>query len=154
MKQIPLTQGKFAIVDDADFEWLNQYKWCLSYWGYAVSRTSKKLGKQKTIFMHRLILGVPKGMDTDHVNGNRLDNRRANIRACSRTQNNRNKPVQKNNLTKFKGVCFRPEKNRWRALIMANRKRVELGLFKTAEEAHAAYCAAAKKYHGEYARFA
>ena len=97
MKKIPLSKqqrrnsrnrGKYTVVDDEDYEWLNQWNWsAVSTWrkngGYAMRRDNK-LGK--SILMHRLILGVPEGVEVDHVNGNGLDNRRSNLRIASRTQ--------------------------------------------------------------------
>lgn len=84
-KEIPLTKGKSAIVDD-DLYWsLSQIKWHYSG-GYAVY-FEKKTRPRKAVRMHRLINNTPEGMDTDHINGNKLDNRRANLRTCSRSAN-------------------------------------------------------------------
>ena len=79
MKQIPLTQGKFAIIDDKDFEYLNQWKW--TYDGrYAIRSVAFTVGKRSKIYMHRIILNTPVGMDTDHIDMNRLNNQRLNLR--------------------------------------------------------------------------
>jgi hypothetical protein len=85
-KMIPLTQGKFALVDDEDFEWLNQYKWRLRN-GYAGRDSSILLGPRRNILMHREVAGTPEGLFTDHANGNKLDNRRCNLRICNKSQN-------------------------------------------------------------------
>src|SRR5687768_11145590 len=96
-KQISLTQGKFATVDDADFDHLNQWKWHFSHYGYARRTTSSRFGRQKFIFMHREIMQAPDGMDVDHINCNKLDNRRQNLRLCTRADNLRNRNKQSNN---------------------------------------------------------
>ena len=89
-KRIPLTQGKFAIVDDDDYEWLKQWKWCLSKSGYAVRGTNCK-PKQKIVFMHRQIMNVLLGMQVDHKNHTRLDNRKSNLRLCTGNDNRINR---------------------------------------------------------------
>jgi len=98
MRTIKLTQGKFAIVDDCDFEWLNQWKWHYSA-GYVVS----KMGG-KNIYLHRFILQTPPKMDTDHINHNKLDNRRKNLRVATRSQNKQNTLISRANKSGFKGV--------------------------------------------------
>ena len=105
MKYIPLTQGKLAIVDDEDFEWLSQWKWHFNRKKYA-ARTINHSGK---LYMHQVILNTPKGMLSDHRNGNGLDNRRKNLRACNVQQNKANSRLPKNNTSGFKGVYW--EKN-------------------------------------------
>ena len=87
-KEIPLTQGKVAIVDDTDFDWLNQWKWYVlnKRPRYYAARSVGPRGKQTRIYMHRFILDPVSGMEPDHINGNGLDNRRANIVACTRSE--------------------------------------------------------------------
>ena len=91
MKQISLSRGLFAVVDDADYEWLSRWKWSASTYGYAVRAETisgrGKSRKRKIFWMHREIMQTPPGKDTDHINGNRLDNRRLNLQICSRSQN-------------------------------------------------------------------
>lgn len=150
MKEIKLTQGKVALVDDADFEMLSQYKWHVIKQparGCYIASTYSKI-KRSAVQMHRLIMKTPKGMDTDHINGDTLDNRRSNLRICTRSQNQMNKCRARNNTSGFKGVSRSGKK--WMAYIKINRKLKHLGVFKDKLEAHQAYIAACKKYHGEY----
>lgn len=153
-KEIPLTQNKFALVDIKDFDYLNQFKWCThkqrnTY--YAV-RSIKKNGKKALLLMHREILKPPKGMCTDHINGDGLDNRRGNLRICSNSQNLMNRGKQKNNASGFKGVWWQKIERKWQAQIQVNKKVISLGYYPTKECAAIAYNEAATKYHGEFAR--
>ena len=153
MKTIPLTQGQFAIVDDADFETLSQFKWFFKR-GYAVRNQYDGNYKQRMVFMHVEIINTPKDFQTDHINGNGLDNRRENLRICSAAENSRNQKLHKNNKNLLKGVSRVHKMKKFRARIMVSGKEKHLGCFSTPEEAHAAYCEAAKKHFGDYARFA
>ena len=162
MKKIELTQGKFAIVDDDDYEYLKQYKWFASTGGkrgkfYAV-RGEKNAGKYRLILMHRVINNTPNGMVTDHINLNTLDNRKANLRSCSTRENSYNRPIHKNNKLGYKGVYVNTSyKGRKKykyisARIIVNNRRIHLGNFDTIQSAAKAYNKAALKYHGEYAQ--
>ena len=151
MKRIKLTQGKFAMVDDADFEWLNQWKWhtakgCNTYY----ARRAGPRPKQKPVFMHREIISPSKHLETDHRNGNGLDNRRENIRACTLTENRRNSVAYANNRSGFKGVSSFTGK--WVAQISYNNKTIYLGRFVSKVAAARAYDEGAKKYYGEFAK--
>lgn len=102
--------------------------------------------------MHRLILGVTdSGINVDHCNGIRHDNQRHNLRACTKAQNSWNRPAQQNNTSGYKGVSRHANTGKWQATIGYNGARLHLGLFDSAEAAHAAYCAKAREVHGEYA---
>lgn len=90
----------------------------------------------------------------DHVNGDGLDNRWANLREATIAENAKNRRLNRNNTSGFKGVSFAKRANKYTAQVTANRKRVCLGFFDTPEDAYAAYCEAAKKHYGEYARLA
>jgi len=127
MKQIKLTQGKFAIVDDSDFEWLNQWKWCFHI-GYVV-RNKREKGKCKMIYMHRLINNTSSGFETDHINRNKLDNRRSNLRTVTSSQNNMNTGMWKHNTSKHKGVFWDKSRNKWMAGIGLNYKFINVGRF-------------------------
>ena len=155
MKKIALTQGKFAIVDDEDFEWLNQWKWYLGSDGYAARTIVFKRidGKQpkKNIYMHRLLIKISKGFETDHINRNKLDNRKVNLRRVNRSQNSINISLRSNNVSGFKGVHWNKQRNKWRVKLNVNKKEIYLGLYVTQEEAALAYNQAAQKYFGEFA---
>jgi hypothetical protein len=152
MKEIILTQGKRAFVDDEDFERLSQWKWCAvkerdTY--YAIHRKDGY-----NIGMHRAILGFSRGDGKviDHINGNGLDNRRENLRECLNRQNLYNRPKNKKSKSKFKGVTWHKATKKWRADIMANYKPISLGLYNSPQEAALAYNYAAVHYHGVFAR--
>jgi hypothetical protein len=158
MKQIPLSKGQFAIVDDDDFEWLSQWEWS-AIWAegtqsYYARRMETSCGTRLTIRMHRQILGLETGdkLQGDHINGNTLDNRRENLRAVSSAENKRNRKAHKNNKSGFKGVDLHVGKGRWRSQIYANGRCRHLGYFHDPIEAARAYNAAAKELHGEFAR--
>lgn len=152
MKTIQLTQGKETIVDDEDYEMLMQWKWYFNN-GYAKRTTGKRTKSinQKTIYMHRVIMNSPHGMVTDHINMDKLDNRRSNLRICNGHQNscNQGKPIS--NTSGFKGVSLIQGKYH-RARLCVLGKEYHLGLFQTKEAAYEAYCKAAPILHGEFAR--
>ena len=157
---IPLTQGQFAKVDVEDFESLSQHKW-FAIWNphtqsfYAVRHDNSKPNRP-FIQMHRVILGLKPGdrRKGDHADsGATLDNRRSNLRVASNEENGRNARRRRDNWSGFKGVHFRKNLGVWCARIGVNRRRIHLGHFQTAEEAAAAYRAAALRLHGSYACF-
>ncbi len=150
MKQIPLSKGKFALVDDADFAWLSQWKWHVTALGYAARNSKSIKGRKETIRMHRLIAGTPAGMDTDHRDGDKLNNQRFNLRIATRTENGRNRKPKKG--SEFKGVYLFKKSGKWRAQIRVDRKLKELGLFILKEDAAKAYNAAAIEHFGGFAR--
>ncbi len=149
MKTISLSRGAVAIVDDADFERLSCMSWYLSSEGYAV-RSSKELGT--VVRMHREILGVDCPPQVDHRNGVRLDNRRTNLRACTKSQNNMNARKRERTTSRFKGVYWLTANGRWRAKITLDGRSKHLGLFDEEVAAAAAYNAAATQHFGEFAR--
>jgi hypothetical protein len=151
---IELTQGCFAIVDAADYEWLNQWNWYAALLGvnfYAMTSTSRKAGKRRNILMSRAIIGASTGHEVDHRNHNTLDNRRVNLRICPEGQNKWNQRLHRNNTTGLKGVTFRRDIGKFRAQIKANYCYKFLGFFDTVQEAAETYDCAAIKLHGEFA---
>ena len=150
MKKIKLTQGKYAIVDDEDFAYLNQWKWYFNNKGYAVKNNWENK-KWKTIYMHRLIMNTLKKMETDHINGNKLDNRRCNLRICTKSQNQINSNVNIKNSSGYKGVCWHKDRNKWQVQIEFNGKKYYLGYFVDKIGAAKAYNQKAKELFGEFA---
>lgn len=156
MKIITAAKGEEIIVDDEDFERLSKFKWRLIGKGYAArsvySRGSEV--ERTNEYMHREILGLRKGdkILADHINGNTLDNRRANLRICSDAENSRNRKIASHNRCGFKGVFWDPRRSKWTAYIRTAGRLTYLGLFITAELAHQAYVEAAKQQHGAFAR--
>jgi hypothetical protein len=145
-KEIRLSNGMAAIVDDDDYDFLMQWKW------YFNGRYAMRCINGKTTGMHRLIAGTPAGVEVDHINGNKLDNRRANLRNCTRSENARNCSVRSDNTSGYKGVFWHKQHGKWSARIKLNGKRHHLGDFDTPTEAGAAYDKAAHEMHGEFAR--
>lgn len=155
MKEISLTQGKVAIVDDEDFERINQYKWFASWDGhnwYAVRGGTRIAGNRKLIRMHREIMNAKKGEEIDHCNGDGLRNLRENLRLCTTQQNAFNKNAHKDNKLGIKGVTWAKHARKFRAQIKANSKIIHLGYFNVLGDADSAYRIAEEKYFGEFAR--
>ncbi len=149
MKRISLTQGKFAIVDDEDFEKLSKYRWYAYKVGntFYAGRNFNKRPNQRRISMHRFIMKTPDGMDTDHRNMNGLNNQKHNLRICTKTQNNQHRKPDKNSSSKYKGVCWQRNSKKWQAHC----KRIYLGLFSNEIEAAKVYDKAAQRLYGEFA---
>lgn len=158
--QIPLTQGKFAIVDDIDADLAN-FKWyaAKSRNTFYANRTMLKNEKKIAIQMHRLILqrihqeNFHSNEKCDHINGDGLDNRRCNLRISSIQENSRNQKINKRNKSGYKGVFWDKTYKKWKAQIRTKDKSKHLGYFDNPKEAYEAYKRAAIKYHGEFARF-
>jgi hypothetical protein len=149
MKKIKLSgrHGGHSIVDDEDFNEVSKYSWYYNA-GYAMAKSRE----YKNVLMHRIILNTPKGMETDHINGDGLDNRRCNLRICTTAQNQWNRIKRKDNNSGFKGVSLKKATNKFIARITVNKKRMYIGTFVTAKEASIAYNIHAKKYHAEFVR--
>lgn len=155
MKKVKLTNGGYALVDDKDFEYITQWNWQSSL-GYAVRCVYLKnynYGKgknrsiNKQIRMHRLINGTPDGMDTDHINGNKLDNRKSNLRTATRSQNAINRKPKGN------GIQFRNDRKRspYRVYICHNGKQIYIGCFTDLEDAKSARYSANLQLNREFA---
>ena len=155
-KLIPLTQGKFAIVDDEDFAWLSQLKWHAQCEHKGMRWQNWNARNRIKGAMHRLILAAPRALEIDHVNGDGLDNRRVNLRLATSVENKRNQRRHTPKTFPFKGVAHHysngKRSNRYLARIVVNRRHKFLGSFLTIEEAALAYNAAALKHYGEFAR--
>jgi hypothetical protein len=154
MKFIPLTQGKYTKVDDEDYDWLMQWKWFFLNGAYAARHTKgSRNTKRKFVFMHREICHTPAEMETDHIDGDGLNNQRGNLRHCTSQQNNRNRGIRENHISGFKGVSWRSDAKKWRAYINLNMNEntTFLGLYSNPEEAARAYDVSARKAFGEFA---
>lgn len=151
-KTIPLSQGKVALVDDEDFEWLSQWKWTYSKHystGYAYRNPSSTgLVTRSKVYMHRAILSPPQGREIDHINGDGLDNRRWNLRICTHAQNLWNSRKRKGTISQYKGVRLMKGSGNWVSYI----GQKYLGSFDNEETAASAYNQAARQYRGEFAR--
>ena len=154
MKEIKLTQGKVALVDDKDFEYLNQFKWYAGKKKRNFYAYRKKWidGGQKTIIMHRVIMNTPKGMEADHKDGNGLNNQEYNLRNCTTAQNTKNRRISKsNNKSGYKGVYWKKSNKTWVAQIKNNYREIYIGCFQTKEGAARAYNEKAVEFYGEFA---
>lgn len=161
-KEIRLTKGMKTIVDEKDYDFLNQWKWYFALprrnkTGYAQriewikDSKGKNTGKCKGIRLHRLLMNPPMGMQVDHINGNSLDNRRSNLRICTVAENIVNRSHPKNNKSGYKGV-HQDYTGKWEASIGYDHKRFYLGLFVDKKDAARAYNKRAKKLFGKYAK--
>jgi len=155
-RRIPLTQDKFAIVDPEDYDRLMKYKWHVTKNGHTFyAKRNPRVGRKRrapSIYMHRCIIEVPPCRVIDHINFNGLDNRAANLRPATRTQNNRHTRRTKNTgSSKYKGVTWYSREKRWVAKITADGITRTLGYFKNEIHAARAYDRAAKIYHKEFA---
>lgn len=153
MKEIPLTQGKAALVDDADYNWLMQWKWRLSHYGYVV-RCERQIGKRVTIYLHVAVFGTSNDLEVDHKNGDKLDCQQDNLRIATHAQNGRNRGKSKVGVfsSRFKGVHWLKTAQRWRAKITVGRKQIHLGQFTNELDAALAYDTASRIYHGDFGR--
>lgn len=154
MKKIKLTQNQYALIDDADFEFLSQWKWSMhtSNNNKYAYRKDKNTDYKKDVFMHRLITKCPKYKEVDHIDGNSLNNQRKNLRICTRSENAMNTGISKTNTSGFKGVMWHKRDKAWRAGIKKKGKHIHLGNFKDKEEAIEARRKGEIKYHGRFRR--
>jgi len=149
MPELVLSSGERVLVDNEDFDFLNRWKWGLTDKGY-VNRTIYKNGMWTKLYLHSLLLEPVDGFEVDHRNGDKLDNRKRNLRYATASQNHANSKVYKNSMFGLKGVGL--HRGMIRAYIQVDGKAKHLGYFETIEEAALAYNAAAKAAFGEFAR--
>ena len=153
--RLPLTRGYEAIVDEADGLRFQHQKWCAtttrSGHTYAMRRERDEDGTRRPVMLHRAVMNAPSGMDVDHINGDTLDCRRANLRLATRSQNTANRHRATKAVSQLRGVTKNNRGDKWRAMITLNRRRILLGSFETKELAAAAYNAAAERLFGEFA---
>ena len=149
MKEILLTQNRYAIVDDEDYERINEHKWYYKT-PYAARRVKGIVNK---VIMHRVIMGdIPEGLEVDHINGNKLDNRKCNLRICKRSDNSKNVSKRPGYSSRFKGVSWVKDRKRWAVYVCNNGNNKHLGNFKDEKEAALFYNLKAKELHGEFAK--
>ena len=155
-RQIQLTQGKVALVDDADYETIARFKWFAHRCGrrrdlYYARRNTVSGGVRGVSLMHREVLGAAYGVLVDHRDHDGLNNRRDNLREATRTQNAQNSASRSSNTSGVQGVCFHIGHQRWRARITVHGERIHLGHFAAFEEAVRVRRAAELEYFGEFA---
>lgn len=143
--------GKCAIVDDDMYEKLSQHNWWCNSDGYAIRIEYKDGRYHKQIFMHKEVLKVEPGLQVDHINRNNIDNRRANLRPATPSQNQANRVVLSNSTSGFKGVSFDGKSNKWRAYVIKDGEQINLGFYEIREDAAKAYNVKASELFGDYA---
>lgn len=156
MKEIKLTKGFIAIVDDEDFEKVNKIKWCTTKGSSGYYAHNHDIGG-----MHRFIINCPKGMIVDHIDHNTLNNQKLNLRLCNHSENSSNKTPRKNGASKYLGVSVLKFKSKhvksntiytyYIAGIIKNGKKVYQATFKNEIDAAIQYDIWAKEVHGEFA---
>jgi len=155
VKEIELSQGMVALVNDADYAELAQHRWCANRIGgnfYAVRNGPRTDGHRARIYLHRIILGAPPDMGVDHINGDGLDNRRNNLRLATKSQNGANRThKQRGTTSRFLGVRWHKRSGKWHAEIQVNGKQKTLACFDSEIDAALAYNEAALELHGEFA---
>jgi hypothetical protein len=155
-RRIYLGEDEWTILDQQDYYRFGNFKWTISGNGkkfYATRFLKIAPGKTKTLRLHREIMNAPANLLVDHINSDTLDNRRANLRLATHSQNTCNRQIiEPKGSSRFRGVQFRKRRGKWVAVIYKDKKLIWLGSFDAEIDAAKAYDEAAKKYHGEFAR--
>jgi hypothetical protein len=150
---VPLTRDQYALIDSSDLIFVGEFNWYvqkLSYCeGWVACRKWWTDGKRTVVLMHRELCNAPANMDVDHKNHNTLDNRGANLRICTKSENSQNRRLRRDNSSGYKGVYATRDGN-WMAQIRTSGKLIYLGTFDDPELAHSAYVRAAMRCHGEF----
>ncbi|MFT8313202.1 MAG: AP2 domain-containing protein [Clostridium sp.] len=144
------TKGEEIIIDSEDFNKIKDYTWRVNNNGYAITEFTESVNKIKMIQMHRLINNTPANKITDHKNGNRLDNRKTNLRDCNYSENARNCKTPSTSSSGIAGVQYAKREKRWRARIYTDGKEISLGYYETKEEAILARMNGEQEYFGEF----
>lgn len=153
MKQLLLKNGEFTTVDDYGFELLQKFKWNKNSRGYVVTYVwDSNTQKSKVIRLHRFLMNPPEDLLVDHIDGNPLNNLRANLRVCTSSQNQMNRNREKTNSSGFKGVSWYNPSKKWHVVIGINGKNKHIGYFNNRIHAARAYDEHAKKLHGQFAK--
>jgi HNH endonuclease len=152
MTRLVIKSGQTIQFDELDRHLVEPYKWHVSHNGYAIRRVREESGRKRVVYMHKEIFHAEDGFDIDHASGDKLDNRRANLRSATRTLNNANSKPRANCSSQFKGVAWLKTYRRWWAYINKGGKRINLGYFTDEASAGRAYNTAAKQLFGEFAR--
>lgn len=154
MKKIQLSQGQFALVDDDDYDRLSKYKWCAlkHHTGKYYAARTDVANNRKTVRMHRFIMGIcdSQVLVADHINHDTLDNRKSNLRVCTKKENAKNRTSSKGSASNYLGV-HKTREGSFVARCGSAPNRKYLGYFKCEIEAAKAYDKAAKEMHGEFA---
>ncbi len=138
--EIELTQGRKAIIDKDDYHKVKGYKWYFNSNGYA-----RATRNYKRFYLHRIITGANKNEQVDHINRNKLDNRRKNLRICTQSENMHNARLQSNNTSGYKGIDWMKDTKRWRARLKVNGVTLNLGIFTDKKNAYKARISYANK---------
>lgn len=148
---------KSILIDDEDYDKIKNYNWFPYYDShvdnyYIRANAPRNKGNSKTIFLHRFILNNPDNTMVDHINGDTLDNRKCNLRICTKSQNMMNRKKHKKCSSIFKGVCWNKQNKKFKAQIQIDNKKIYLGLYNSEYEAAEVYNRYARKHFGEFAR--
>lgn len=155
VREIPLTQGKVALVDEEDYELVAGFSWSASkrartMYANAYVRGTGRAGRAM-VYMHRIIMSPPAGVEVDHIDGDGLNNTRANLRLCTRAQNHQNHHGTRSRITTYRGITFDGNTGTWVAQIQMDGRGYRLGTFDNAYDAACEYDIAASCMFGQFA---